>query len=154
MPGSLRSIVPKFNGSEAFLVKRLKSVGLSQLWRGHIWNDKFHIVPCSMMLNNALLGLSGSIGISAIHLSQGPGDVVSTAAKAQVLLQSLSTGISLYRVFCDFPHPFHHLHQTPSLKSTHTAHMCGGPKNWLTKFSSLYSWGTKVPRGPNNSKSS
>ena len=51
-----------------------------------------------MMLNNALLGLSGSIGIYAIHLSQGPGDVVSTAAKAQVLLQSLSTGISLYRV--------------------------------------------------------
>ena len=26
----------------------------------------------------------------------------------------------------------------------------GGPKNWLTKFSSLDSWGTKVPRGPNN----
>ena len=41
-----------------------------------------------------------------------------------------------------------------SLKSTHTAHMCGGPNSWLTKFSSLDSWGTKVPRRPNNSKSS
>ena len=82
--------------SQVFLVKRLNRVGLSQLWRGHIRNDKFHIVPCSMMLNNALLGLyQESIGISAIHLSQGPGDVVSTAAKAQVLLQSLSTGISV-----------------------------------------------------------
>ena len=26
----------------------------------------------------------------------------------------------------------------------------GGPKSWLTQFSSLDSWGTKVPRGPNN----
>ena len=51
-----------------------------------------------MMLNNALLGLSGSIGISAIHLSQGPGDVVSTAAKARGLLQFLFTRIPLYRV--------------------------------------------------------
>ena len=45
-------------------------------------------------------------------------------------------------------------HSSRSLKSTHTAHMCGGPKSWLTKFGSLDSWGTKVLRGPNNSKCS